>query len=104
LAPNTFGHVIRQFLLTSRFPISIFYDVCLILGHLNTKAFITHSGANGIHESIHHRIHIVVLPVCREHDKFADLLAKGAAASGDFYTMPSLDLFNALKAVINDPS
>ena len=82
-----------------------FSDVLLILGHPKTKAFVTHGGANGIYESIHHGVPMVGIPLFAEqHDNVAHMVAKGAAVSVDFHTMSSADLLNALKAVINDPS
>nr|XP_038948840.1 UDP-glucuronosyltransferase 2B7-like [Rattus norvegicus] len=76
-----------------------------LLGHPKTKAFVTHGGANGIYESIHHGIPMVGIPLFAEqHDNIAHMVAKGAAVSLDFHTMSSSDLLNALKAVINNPS
>ena len=87
-----------------RLLMSVFSDVLLILGHPKTKAFVTHGGANGIYESIHHGIPMVGIPLFGEqHDNIAHMVAKGAALSVDFHTMSSADLLNALKAVINDP-
>ncbi|XP_021081732.1 UDP-glucuronosyltransferase 2B7-like isoform X2 [Mesocricetus auratus] len=76
-----------------------------LLGHPKTKAFVTHGGANGIYESIHHGIPMVGIPLFAEqHDNIAHMVAKGAAVSLDFHTLKSSDLLNALKAVINNPS
>ncbi|XP_052055291.1 UDP-glucuronosyltransferase 2B7-like isoform X2 [Apodemus sylvaticus] len=76
-----------------------------LLGHPKTKAFVTHGGANGIYESIHHGIPMVGIPLFAEqHDNIAHMVAKGAAVSVDFHTMSSADLLSALKAVINNPS
>ncbi|XP_032772326.1 UDP-glucuronosyltransferase 2B7 [Rattus rattus] len=76
-----------------------------LLGHPKTKAFVTHGGANGIYESIHHGIPMVGIPLFAEqHDNIAHMVAKGAAVSLDFHTMSSSDLLNALKAVVNNPS
>ncbi|OBS83448.1 hypothetical protein A6R68_22562, partial [Neotoma lepida] len=59
-----------------------------LLGHPKTKAFITHGGANGIYESIHHGIPMVGMPLFAEqHDNVAHMVAKGAAVSVDFHTM-----------------
>lgn len=76
-----------------------------LLGHPKTKAFVTHGGANGIYEAIHHGIPMIGIPLFAEqHDNIAHMVAKGAAVSLDFHTMSSSDLLNALKAVLNNPS
>ncbi|XP_075798758.1 UDP-glucuronosyltransferase 2B7-like isoform X1 [Microtus pennsylvanicus] len=76
-----------------------------LLGHPKTRVFVTHGGANGIYESIHHGVPMVGIPLFAEqYDNIAHMVAKGAAASVDFHTMTSSDLLNALKEVINNPS
>ncbi|XP_035308383.1 UDP-glucuronosyltransferase 2B7 isoform X4 [Cricetulus griseus] len=76
-----------------------------LLGHPKTKVFVTHGGANGIYEAIHHGIPMVGIPLFAEqHDNIAHMVAKGAAISLDFHTMTSSDLLNALKEVIKNPS
>ncbi|XP_040822619.1 UDP-glucuronosyltransferase 2B31-like isoform X2 [Ochotona curzoniae] len=76
-----------------------------LLGHPNTKAFITHGGTNGIYEAIHHGVPLVGIPLFGDQfDNIAHVQAKGAAVKVDFITMSSTDLLNALKTVINDPS
>ncbi|KAM7326470.1 hypothetical protein ACRRTK_014948 [Alexandromys fortis] len=75
------------------------------VGHPKTRVFVTHGGANGIYESIHHGVPMVGIPLFAEqYDNIAHMVAKGAAASVDFHTMTSSDLLNALKEVINNPS
>ncbi|XP_035292700.1 UDP-glucuronosyltransferase 2B7 isoform X1 [Cricetulus griseus] len=76
-----------------------------LLGHPKTKVFVTHGGANGIYEAIHHGIPMVGIPLFAEqHDNIAHMVAKGAAISLDFHTMTSSDLLNALKEVIKNLS
>ncbi|XP_051675718.2 UDP-glucuronosyltransferase 2B14 [Oryctolagus cuniculus] len=76
-----------------------------VLGHPKTKAFVTHGGANGIYEAIHHGIPMVGLPLFGEQpDNVAYMTAKGAAIRLNWKTMSSADLLNALKTVIHDPS
>ncbi|XP_059131159.1 UDP-glucuronosyltransferase 2B17-like isoform X2 [Peromyscus eremicus] len=75
-----------------------------LLGHPKTKAFVTHGGANGVYEAIHHGIPMVGIPLFGEQrDNVAHMKAKGAAVGLEFSTMSSSDLHNALKAVINNP-
>ncbi|XP_032254023.1 UDP-glucuronosyltransferase 2B31-like isoform X6 [Phoca vitulina] len=76
-----------------------------LLGHPKTKAFVTHGGANGIYEAIHHGIPMVGIPLFADQpDNIAHMKAKGAAVSLDFHTLSSTDLLNALRMVIDDAS
>uniref|UniRef100_A0A5K1UCF0 UDP-glucuronosyltransferase n=1 Tax=Sus scrofa TaxID=9823 RepID=A0A5K1UCF0_PIG len=75
-----------------------------LLGHPQTKAFITHGGANGVYEAIYHGIPMVGLPLFGDQpDNIAHMTAKGAAVRLDLDTMSRTDLVNALKQVINNP-
>nr|XP_020007282.1 UDP-glucuronosyltransferase 2B4-like isoform X3 [Castor canadensis] len=75
-----------------------------LLGHPKTKAFITHGGANGVYEAIHHGIPMVGIPLFGDQpDNIVRMKAKGAAVRLDFTTMSTTDLLNALETVINDP-
>ncbi|XP_047655379.1 UDP-glucuronosyltransferase 2C1-like [Phacochoerus africanus] len=76
-----------------------------LLGHPQTRAFITHCGTNGIYEAVYHGIPMVGIPMFGDqHDNIARLQAKGAAVELNLHTMTSSDLLNALEAVINNPS
>ncbi|KAM4854665.1 UDP-glucuronosyltransferase 2B15-like isoform 1-T1 [Thomomys bottae] len=75
-----------------------------LLGHPKTKAFITHGGANGVYEAIHHGIPMVGIPLFGEqHDNIAHMVAKGAAVQVDIRAMSRKNLLRALDAVINNP-
>ncbi|XP_048220628.1 UDP-glucuronosyltransferase 2B17-like isoform X2 [Perognathus longimembris pacificus] len=75
-----------------------------LLGHPKMKAFITHGGANGIYEAIHHGVPMVGIPLFGEqHDNIAHMVAKGAAVQLDIRTLSSKDLLRALETVINNP-
>ncbi|XP_048220651.1 UDP-glucuronosyltransferase 2B17-like [Perognathus longimembris pacificus] len=75
-----------------------------LLGHPKTKAFITHGGANGVYEAIHHGVPMVGIPLFGEqHDNIAHMVAKGAAVQLDIRTLSSKDLLRALETVINNP-
>ncbi|XP_040822668.1 UDP-glucuronosyltransferase 2B14-like isoform X2 [Ochotona curzoniae] len=76
-----------------------------LLGHPKTRAFVTHGGANGIYEAIHHGVPMVGIPLFGDqHDNIAHMTAKGAAVRLNWKTMSSEDLLNALRTVIHDPS
>ncbi|XP_021066698.1 UDP-glucuronosyltransferase 2B17-like [Mus pahari] len=76
-----------------------------LLGHPKTKAFVTHGGANGIYEAIHHGIPMIGIPLFGEqHDNIAHMVAKGAAVTLNIRTMSRTDLLNALEEVIDNPS
>ncbi|XP_031197876.1 UDP-glucuronosyltransferase 2B17 isoform X3 [Mastomys coucha] len=75
-----------------------------LLGHPKTKAFVTHGGANGIYEAIHHGIPMIGIPLFGEqHDNIAHMVAKGAAVTLNIRTMSRSDLLNALEEVIDNP-
>ena len=76
-----------------------------ILGHLQTRAFVTHCETNGLYEGIYHGISMVGIPLFGgQYNNTVHVKAKGAAVKLDLHKMTSSDLFNALKAVITDPS
>ncbi|XP_031197881.1 UDP-glucuronosyltransferase 2B17 isoform X4 [Mastomys coucha] len=75
-----------------------------LLGHPKTKAFVTHGGANGLYEAIHHGIPMIGIPLFGEqHDNIAQMVAKGAAVALNIRTMSRSDLLNALEEVIDNP-
>ncbi|XP_028608432.1 UDP-glucuronosyltransferase 2B17-like isoform X2 [Grammomys surdaster] len=75
-----------------------------LLGHPKTKAFVTHGGANGVYEAIHHGIPMIGIPLFGEqHDNIAQMVAKGAAVALNIRTLSSSDLLNALEEVIGNP-
>ncbi|XP_034364684.1 UDP-glucuronosyltransferase 2B17 [Arvicanthis niloticus] len=75
-----------------------------LLGHPKTKAFITHGGANGLYEAIHHGIPMIGIPLFGEqHDNIAQMVAKGAAVALNIRTLSRSDLLNALEEVIDNP-
>ncbi|XP_057582312.1 UDP-glucuronosyltransferase 2A2-like isoform X2 [Hippopotamus amphibius kiboko] len=75
-----------------------------LLGHPQTRAFITHCGTNGIYEAIYHGVPMVGIPLFGDqHDNVARVKAKGAALELDLHKMTSSELLNALNAVINNP-
>ena len=76
----------------------------LLLGHPKTKAFVTHGGANGLYEAIHHGIPMIGIPLFGEqHDNIAHMVAKGAAVTLNIRKLSRSDLLNALKEIIDNP-
>ena len=84
--------------------INNYVKLLLTAGHPKTKAFITHGGANGLYEAIHHGIPMIGIPLFGEqHDNIAHMVAKGAAVTLNIRTMSRSDLLNALEEVIDNP-
>ncbi|XP_046512512.1 UDP-glucuronosyltransferase 2C1-like [Equus quagga] len=76
-----------------------------LLGHHQTRAFITHCGTNGMYEAIYHGIPVVGIPIFGDQfGNIARMKAKGVAVEVDLHTMTRSDLLHALKEVINNPS
>ncbi|XP_042534310.1 UDP-glucuronosyltransferase 2B17-like [Dipodomys spectabilis] len=77
--------------------------ICLAC-HPKTKAFITHGGAKGVYEAIHHGIPMVGIPLFGEQrDNIAHMVAKGAADQLDIRAISRKDLLRALESVIHKP-
>ncbi|XP_062922119.1 UDP-glucuronosyltransferase 2A1-like isoform X1 [Mobula hypostoma] len=73
-----------------------------LLGHPNTRVFISHGGTNGIYEAIYHRVPVIGMPlILDQHDNFIRLESRGAAKVLNVATMHSTDLLQALNEVIN---
>ncbi|KAL1273733.1 hypothetical protein QQF64_026547 [Cirrhinus molitorella] len=77
-----------------------------LLGHPQTRAFITHGGINGIYEAIYHGVPMVGIPLCADQpDNLVHMKARGAAFVIDnIKIMQPQDLVDGLNVVINDPS
>ncbi|XP_075807838.1 UDP-glucuronosyltransferase 1A7-like [Microtus pennsylvanicus] len=76
-----------------------------LLGHPKTRAFITHSGSNGIYEGICNGVPMVMMPLFGDQlDNANNMETRGAGISLNIIKMTADDLENALKAVINDKS
>nr|XP_006819885.1 PREDICTED: 2-hydroxyacylsphingosine 1-beta-galactosyltransferase-like [Saccoglossus kowalevskii] len=76
-----------------------------LLGHPNTKAFVTHGGMNGVYEAIYHAVPIVGFPLYGDHyDTFSRVSSKGMAVILNIGKLTPDELYNAVIKVINTPS
>lgn len=76
-----------------------------LLGHPQTRVFVTHGGTNGVYEAVFHAVPVVGIPLFGDQpDNVARLERHGAAAVLHFNTMTSEELEAALHAVINQPT
>ncbi|KAK7117715.1 hypothetical protein R3I94_023066 [Phoxinus phoxinus] len=76
-----------------------------LLGHPQTKVFITHGGTNGIQEAIYHGIPILGLPIMFDQpDNLSRMQAKGTAKIVDIATLDRNVFLEALKEVLHKPS
>ncbi|XP_059808859.1 UDP-glucuronosyltransferase 2C1-like [Hypanus sabinus] len=73
-----------------------------LLGHPNTRVFISHGGTNGIYEAIYHGVPVIGMPlIFDQFDNIVRLESRGAAKMLNVVTMHSADLLQALNEVIN---
>ncbi|XP_055517517.1 UDP-glucuronosyltransferase 2C1-like [Leucoraja erinacea] len=76
-----------------------------LLGHPNTRAFVSHGGTNGIYEAIYHGVPVIGMPlIFDQFDNVVRLESRGAAKVINIATMHSTDLLQALNEVINGTS
>ncbi|KAM4025039.1 UDP-glucuronosyltransferase 1A1-like isoform 4-T4 [Anomaloglossus baeobatrachus] len=76
-----------------------------LLAHPKARAFITHAGSHGIYESICNAVPVVMLPLFGDQmDNAKRIESRGAGVTLNVLDMTPEDLFNALDAVINNPS
>ncbi|XP_002734596.1 UDP-glucuronosyltransferase 2B31-like, partial [Saccoglossus kowalevskii] len=75
-----------------------------LLGHPNTKAFVSHGGINGVNEAIYHAVPFVgVAAVGDQAENVGRLVDKGMAIAIDLQSFSEDDVYNAVKRVIEDP-
>ncbi|XP_051896192.1 UDP-glucuronosyltransferase 2C1-like [Pristis pectinata] len=73
-----------------------------LLGHPNTRIFISHGGTNGIYEAIYHGVPVIGMPLFFDQfDNLFRLESRGAAKVMNVATMHSTDLLQALNELIN---
>ena len=75
-----------------------------LLGHKNTKLFITHGGSNGLQEAIYHGIPVIVIPVMFDQRYNAKLaINRGYGLTLDKSTMTEITVRDAITTVwMND--
>ena len=78
-----------------------------LLGHPNTRVFVTHCGNNGQHEAVYHAVPMVGLPLCGEqHHNAFRIMDKGFGLSlipGGLRNFSPSELFQAIVEVASNP-
>lgn len=74
-----------------------------LLGHANTRAFLSHGGLNSIYEAMYHGVPVVGVPLFGDHyDTMTRVAAKGMGIMLHWKSMTEDDLYLALTSVIKD--
>ncbi|XP_023812586.1 2-hydroxyacylsphingosine 1-beta-galactosyltransferase [Oryzias latipes] len=74
-----------------------------LLGHPNTRAFLSHGGLNSIYEAMYHGVPVVGVPLFGDHyDTMTRVAAKGMGIMLHWKYMSEEDLFIALTSVMKD--
>ncbi|XP_028834361.1 2-hydroxyacylsphingosine 1-beta-galactosyltransferase [Denticeps clupeoides] len=74
-----------------------------LLGHNNTRAFLSHGGLNSIYEAMYHGVPVVGVPLFGDHyDTMTRVQAKGMGIMLEWKRMSEEDLHSALVSVITD--
>lgn len=74
-----------------------------LLGHANTRAFLSHGGLNSIYEAMYHGVPVVGVPLFGDHyDTMTRVAAKGMGIMLHWKSMTEDDLYSALTTVIKD--
>ncbi|XP_061600286.1 2-hydroxyacylsphingosine 1-beta-galactosyltransferase [Cololabis saira] len=74
-----------------------------LLGHANTRAFLSHGGLNSIYEAMYHGVPVVGVPLFGDHyDTMTRVAAKGMGVMLHWKYMSEEDLYVALTSVIKD--
>ncbi|XP_062845538.1 UDP-glucuronosyltransferase 1A1-like [Trichomycterus rosablanca] len=76
-----------------------------LLGHPNTRAFITHGGTHGIYEGICHGVPMLMMPLFGDQgDNVHRTVSRGVGVALNFYNITVDVLLDALHDVINNSS
>ncbi|XP_030207866.1 2-hydroxyacylsphingosine 1-beta-galactosyltransferase [Gadus morhua] len=74
-----------------------------LLGHANTRAFLSHGGLNSIYEAMYHGVPVVGVPLFGDHyDTMTRVAAKGMGLMLHWKSMTEEELRAALHSVISD--
>lgn len=74
-----------------------------LLGHKNTRAFLSHGGLNSIYEAMYHGVPVVGVPLFGDHyDTMTRVQAKGMGVMLEWKRMSEQDLHTAMLSVITD--
>ncbi|CAL8328387.1 unnamed protein product [Merluccius merluccius] len=74
-----------------------------LLGHGNTRAFLSHGGLNSIYEAMYHGVPVVGVPLFGDHyDTMTRVAAKGMGVMLHWKSMTEDELHAALTSVITD--
>ena len=75
-----------------------------LLGHPNTKAFVSHCGKNGQYEALYHAVPVVAAPLFTDQFYNAERMRiKGFAEKVDLKTVTAEELRNTIMKVATDP-
>ncbi|XP_078684860.1 UDP-glucuronosyltransferase 2B31-like [Branchiostoma floridae x Branchiostoma belcheri] len=76
-----------------------------LLGHPKTKAFVTHTGINGVFEALYHGVPMVCLPLFGDQPgNAARVVSRGLGVTLDFNTFTTETLYQAIMQVLTDKS
>ncbi|KAI8510612.1 UDP-glucuronosyltransferase 2A1 [Branchiostoma belcheri] len=76
-----------------------------LLGHSKTKAFVTHTGINGVFEALYHGVPMVCLPLFGDQPgNAARVVSRGLGVRLDFNTFTTETLYQAIMQVLTDKS
>ncbi|XP_035386227.1 2-hydroxyacylsphingosine 1-beta-galactosyltransferase [Electrophorus electricus] len=74
-----------------------------LLGHRNTRAFLSHGGLNSIYEAMYHGVPVVGVPLFGDHyDTMTRVQAKGMGIMLEWKRMTEEDLHSAMVSIITD--
>lgn len=74
-----------------------------LLGHKNTRAFLSHGGLNSIYEAMYHGVPVVGVPLFGDHyDTMTRVQAKGMGVMLEWKRMTEQDLYTSMHSVITE--
>jgi glucuronosyltransferase len=76
-----------------------------VMGHNNTKLFITHGGTNGLYEAIFHAVPMLGLPLLvDQYDNMLRITDRGAGKTLDITDLEQSVFRDSIKEIISNPS